>query len=126
MFNIQSTLLEKENIMLKIRTVILSVVLVVILLLAVQLVTARTEVASDPSSDPAGVINSQEQPASQNKEPVPSYRSPFDECFDVPLREAASCGKASQAPVPTYRSELDECFDVSLRDLAGCRNTSGR
>jgi hypothetical protein len=54
----------------------------------------------------------------------PSYRSPLDECYDVPLRDAASCHNASQAPVPAYRSPLDECYDVSLREAAACRNTS--
>lgn len=29
-----------------------------------------------------------------------SYRSPLDECFDVSLREVASCRKASQASIP--------------------------
>ena len=29
-----------------------------------------------------------------------SYRSPLDECFDVSLREVASCRAASQAPIP--------------------------
>ena len=29
-----------------------------------------------------------------------SYRSPTDECFDVPLREVAQCRNAIQTPVP--------------------------
>ena len=49
-----------------------------------------------------------------------SYRSPLDECFDVSLREAASCRKASQAPVPSYRSPLDVCSDVGLIYRAQC------
>lgn len=53
-----------------------------------------------------------------------SYRSPLDECFDVPLREAASCGNASQVLIPSYQSPLDECFDVSISELASCRNAS--
>jgi hypothetical protein len=30
----------------------------------------------------------------------PTYRSPLDECFDVPLREVAQCRNAIQAPAP--------------------------
>jgi hypothetical protein len=49
-----------------------------------------------------------------------SYRSPLDECFDVPLREVASCRNASQVPVPSYRSPSDECSDVGLIYRAQC------
>jgi hypothetical protein len=49
-----------------------------------------------------------------------SYRSPLDECFDVPLREVASCRSTSQAPVPSYRSPLDVCSDVGLIYRAQC------
>jgi hypothetical protein len=107
--------------MLNIRTVILSVALVVILSLSVPLVTARTEVVSDPSRDPATVLNNQESSVSQNKAPIPSYRSPLDECYDVPLREAASCRNTSQAPIPSYRSPRDVCYDVPLSAAAACR-----
>ena len=107
--------------MLKIRTILLSIVLVLILMLTAQLVTARTEVVSDPASDLAGVSNHQEQSANQNIAPVSSYRSPLDECYDVPLREAAGCRKTSQAPIPSYRSPLDVCFDVPLNAATACR-----
>jgi hypothetical protein len=110
--------------MLNIRTVILSVVLVLLLMVAVPLVTARTEIVADPSSHPASVLNNQEQSASQNRAPIPSYRSPLDECYDVPLREAASCRNTSQPPVPSYRSPLDVCYDVPLREVASCRIAS--
>jgi hypothetical protein len=30
----------------------------------------------------------------------PTYRSPLDECFDVPLREVAQCRNAIQVPTP--------------------------
>ena len=49
-----------------------------------------------------------------------SYRSPLDVCFDVPLREVASCRNASQVPVPSYRSPLDVCSDVGLIYRAQC------
>ena len=107
--------------MLNIRIVILSVALVVILMVAVPLVTARTEVASNPLSDPAGAPNNSVEIANQRKEPIPSYRSPLDECYDVSLREVASCRIASQVPVPAYRSPLDVCFDVPLSAAAACR-----
>jgi len=58
------------------------------------------------------------QQAARNK----LYRSPLDVCYDVPLRDVASCRNASQVPVPAYRSPLDECFDVSLMEIASCRN----
>ena len=60
----------------------------------------------------------------QNKAPIPSYRSRLDECFDVPLSEAAACRTESQTLVPSYRSRLDECFDVSVSELASCRDAS--
>jgi len=53
-----------------------------------------------------------------------SYRSPLDECFDVSLREVASCRKASQVPVPSYRSPLDECSDVGLIYRTQCLSES--
>jgi hypothetical protein len=110
--------------MLNIRMVLLSAVVLLVLGLTARLVTAGTEVVSDPSSDPARVINNQAPSASQNKAPIPSYRSPLDECFDVPLREAASCRNASQVLIPSYRSPLDECYDVPLREANSCRNAS--
>ena len=114
--------------MLNIRTVILSVVLVVVLMLTVQLVNARTEVVSDPLSDPVIVLDHQDRYDKMNKVPIPSYRSPLDECFDVPLSEAAACRTESQPLVPSHRSsyryELDECSDVSLIELASCRKAS--
>jgi len=60
----------------------------------------------------------------QNTAPIPSYRSRLDECFDVPLSEAAVCRTESQPLVPSSRSRLDECFDVSVSELAGCRDAS--
>ena len=92
--------------MLNIRTIILSAVLAAILIFTVQLVTARTEVVPNPSSDPVIVLDHQDRYDQMNKVPIPSYRSPLDECFDVPLREIASCRNPSQAPTssaPTIR-----------------------
>jgi hypothetical protein len=100
--------------MLNIRPIILSVVLVVLLLLAVPLVAARTEVVSDPSSDLVIALDHQERYDKMNKlpiphqdrydkmnrVPIPSYRSPLDVCYDVPLREVASCRIADPASVP--------------------------
>lgn len=110
--------------MLNNRIVIPSVVLLFMLLVTARLATARTEVASDPSNGPAAVMGNQQQSATENKVPMPSYRPPLDECFDVSLREAASCRKASQVLAPSYRSPLDECFDVPLREAVRCRNAS--
>jgi hypothetical protein len=53
-----------------------------------------------------------------------SYRSPLDECFDVSLREVASCRIASQVAVPSYRSPLDVCFDVGLIYRTQCLSES--
>jgi hypothetical protein len=53
-----------------------------------------------------------------------SYRSPLDECFDVSLREAASCRNAIQVPVPSYQSPLDVCFDAGLIYRAQCLSES--
>ena len=82
--------------MLNIRTAILSVVILVALMLTVQLVAARTEIASDPSQDSVIVLDNPEPSGNHYNLPIPSYRSPLDECFDVPLREAAECRDASQ------------------------------
>lgn len=86
--------------MLNIRTVIFSAVLLVALMLAITLVTARTEVVSDPSSRPVSALNNQEQSANQNRAPIPSYRSPLDVCYDVPLSAAAACRITEQTPAP--------------------------
>jgi hypothetical protein len=110
--------------MLNIRTLILSVALVVILMLAVPLVTARTEVASNPSGDPASVLNHQEESVNQNKAPIPSYRSPLDVCFDVPLREATACRSTSQTTARSYPRPIDECSDAGLIYRAQCLRES--
>jgi hypothetical protein len=128
--------------MLNIRTVILSVVVLVVLGLGAQLVTARTEVVSDPLSDPVIVLNHQDRYDKMNSSsridpvivldhqnrydkmnnvPIPSYRSPLDVCYDVPLREIASCRATSQVTVPAYRSPLGVCYDVPLSTAAACR-----
>ena len=107
--------------MLNLRTIVLSVVLVLVLMLTGRLVTAGTEVVADPSSDSASVIDNQESSSDQNKASIPSYRSPLDECYDVPLREANSCRNASRPPIPLYRSPLDVCYDVPLNAAAACR-----
>jgi hypothetical protein len=70
------------------------------------------------------VSNPPQESANPNIAPIPSYRDPLEECFDVPLREAASCRIASQVPVPAYRSPLDVCYDVPLREVTSCRNAS--
>ncbi len=82
--------------MLNIRTAILSAALLVALIFAVTVVTARTEVVSDPLSEPASVLAAPEQSSHQINAPIPSYRSPLDECYDVPLREATRCRNAGQ------------------------------
>jgi len=87
--------------MLNIRTVILSAALLVALIFAVTVVTARTEVVSDPLSEPVIVLDNQEPSGNQYNVPIPSYRSPLDECFDVPLRDAAGCRDASQTITDT-------------------------
>ena len=107
--------------MLNIRTFILSLGLVVIFVLTVGLVTAGTEVVSGPTSGPASAPDNSVEIANQRKEPISSYRSPLDVCYDVPLREVASCRIASQVPVPAYRSPLDVCYDVPLSAAAACR-----
>jgi len=111
--------------MLNIRTVILSATLVVLLLLAIPLATARTEVSSDPSDESASALNHPEEVANRNIASIPSYRDPLDECFDVPLSEAAACHAEGQSLVPSYRSKLlDECSDAGLIYRAQCLRES--
>ena len=138
--------------MLNIRTIILSAVVLVALIFAVTLATARADAVPAPSDHSAELIEDQ-QSTVQNKAPIPTYRSPLEACFDVPLREVAGCREASQASVgsyrplrdvcfdvpigevaacslespnlvASYRSPLDECFDVSISELTSCRNAS--
>jgi hypothetical protein len=124
-FNIQWFLFRMEKLMLNIRIVILSATLVVLLLLAIPLATARTEVISDPSGDSATVSNHPEESVDQNIAPVPSFRDPLDECFDVPIRDLAACRGAGQTPVQSNRPSLDQCFDVSnISERALCREAS--
>jgi hypothetical protein len=137
---------------------IVAAVFVVVIALAVQ--QALTTKAIVPEANSAHTESSEQSVHEEQHGVTPqeyatnsSYRSPLDECFDVSLREAASCRKASQAPVglyrpprevcfdvplggavtcpiegptlvPSYRSPLDECFDVSLREVTDCRNAS--
>jgi hypothetical protein len=82
--------------MLNIRTLILAVVLMILLMLSVQLVTARTEVVSHPSRGSVSWLDIQEAYVDQHKAPIPSYRSPLDVCYDLPLREATDCREAKQ------------------------------
>ena len=111
--------------MLNLRTLILSVVLVITLMLTIPLVTAGTEVASNPSSEGANVSEIQEQPVGlKNSYSASSYRSQFGECFDVSIKDLATCRGASQPPVQSFRSPLDECFDVSISEVASCRAAS--
>jgi hypothetical protein len=111
--------------MLNIRTIILSAVLVILLVFAVPLVTARTGAVSNPSSDLAAASDHQKQSADlDNTYSVPSYRSQFGECFDVPIRELAACRSVDQTPVQSNRPPLDECFDVSISELSSCRKAS--
>jgi hypothetical protein len=106
--------------MLNIRTATLSIGLVALLLLVVPLLTAWTEpVVGDSSSQ----INSGAGsfPSASLAKPRLPYRSQFDECFDVPLRELAAC-RADRKPPAFYSApQLDECFDVSISELASCR-----
>jgi hypothetical protein len=86
--------------MLNTRTLILSVVVVVILLLAVPLVTARTEAVSNPAGASVLVLDHQDRYDEMNRAPIPSYRSPLDVCYDVPLSAAAACHLAEQPVTP--------------------------
>ncbi len=56
------------------------------------------------------------------------YRASLDECFDVPLKDAAAChghtlvfAPPGAEPTPEYRPSSDDCFDVPLKDAAACR-----
>ena len=111
--------------MLNIRTLILSVVLVVVLILTVPLVAARTEPVSNPSGDAVGAPESKEQSLGlKNNYGPASYRSQFVDCFDVPIKELASCRELGQVPAQADGPTLDECFDVSISELASCRKES--
>jgi hypothetical protein len=120
MFNDQPTsLIKGENIMLKIRTIILSGILVVFLVLTVQMVTAGRVSGSEPESGTGNAAESQEVSTGLKKTyNITDYRSQFGECSDVSIAELAACRAESQLPV---RVPLDECFDVSLIEVASCR-----
>jgi hypothetical protein len=54
---------------------------------------------------------------------VPGYRAPTNECFDVPLSEAANCqAQSSASRVQPLQAPLGVCFDVPLSELDGCRS----
>lgn len=108
--------------MLKIRIIIKVVILV--LMLIVRLVTARAASTSIPTNNPASKLSYQDVTTSKNYLSELLYRSPLDECFDVPLSELNSCWNTNKAPTRLNRPPLDECFDVPLRELASCRNAS--
>jgi len=116
---------RKEKIMLNFRTFTLSIGLAAIFVLTVGLVAARTENVSHSTSAPASAAEIQQRPADRNDTyRVPSYRSQYGECFDVPIREVAACHRASQTSVQADRSLVDECYDVSLSEVASCRKAN--
>ena len=111
--------------MLNIRTIILFVAFVVVFVLTIGSMTVRTEAVPAPEGNPAGVLENQERSASLNHvDSIRLYRFSLDECYNLPLSEAAECQKESQASIQLYRSRLDDCYDVPLRELASCRIAS--
>ena len=119
--------LKGENLMLNIRTLILSVALVLILTFSAQFVIARTAGISNLSSNTLSAVQNKQTSVNQSSIHLPLHRFGLDECFDVSLMELANCRSGSQvsAPAPSlYRSPLDECYDVPLREVTACRNAS--
>jgi hypothetical protein len=105
-------------------SVVLSVVLVVIFTFTAGLMTTEAKVVSDESSE-AAKSEVQEPSGKPNKSySAASYRSQFGGCFDVAIKDLATCREADQMPVQSYRSQFGECFDVSIKDLATCRDAS--
>jgi hypothetical protein len=58
---------------------------------------------------------------------IPSYRDRRDECFDVPIREAASCGTSQGSSFTTamdsnswHRRQRGVCFDLPISQAASC------
>jgi len=111
--------------MLNIRTIGLFVVLALILTLTVQLVTAGTETTST-SANEANVVPEHQVSTAGTRDTysLAAYRSQFGECFDVSIRDLATCRTESQASVYTNHPRLDECFDEALMEEASCRNES--
>lgn len=85
--------------MFKMRTFIPAVVLALVLVLAVRFDAYRTASASNSSVIAHGVHANQEGVTSQNRQPVSSYRSRLDDCFDVSIGERVTCQNATLAPV---------------------------
>ena len=85
-----------------IRTVVFSVMLVAIFVLTIGLVATGAEIMSDASSNPVRLHNPQQQSDTWNAASIPPYRARLllDECFDVPIGEAAKCWNRNQAPIP--------------------------
>jgi hypothetical protein len=78
--------------MLNIRTISLSVISTLILLLTVQLAIAKTEVASPTANKAESVPERQESSAVEMNTPnLTAYRFQFGECFDVSIKDQASC-----------------------------------
>jgi len=111
--------------MLNFRTLILSIGLAAVSVLTLGLVAARTENDSHNSNTPFRVSEIQRRPASGNETyHASSYRSQYGECFDVAIRDIASCHGASQTTAQAVRAPIDECFDVSLSEVASCRKAN--
>jgi hypothetical protein len=123
MFNVQATNLRKgENIMLKLRTIILSGIVAAILVLTVQMVIAGTDSVSESEKGTGNGAESQEvSTVSKKTYNILEYRSRFGECADVSIAELAACRAEGQSPV---QGILDECFDVSLMEVASCRSAN--
>lgn len=109
--------------MLNIRTTSLSVMLALILLLTVTLMTVRSEAVLSAPDNADNVPNLQEPSTIEvNMSSLLTYRSQFGECFDVSIKDHASCHDESLYTLQAHPALLDECFDVSLMEAAGCRN----
>jgi hypothetical protein len=104
--------------------------LAVVAAFAVRLAVATNQtVAGAADSARDGPAMGVQPPAESVPGDTRFYRSPPDECFDVPLSDLNGCRAASLAPVwpgsggvPGYRAPSDECFDVPLSEAAGCRS----
>ena len=103
--------------------------LVVLAALTLRQARATTEVVAGQSDNSSTTLDQSRGSAGQTTlvRPRP-YRASLDECFDVPLKDAAACRSHTQAfappaaePTPPYRPSSDECFDVPLKDAAACR-----
>ena len=103
--------------------------LVIVLAFVIRLGVATNELARSEGGQAAVEAQAPEQGVPRYLPgQVAGYRQPTNECYDVPISEAAACRGDVEAPashwadtMAGYRQPPYECYDAPLSEAAACR-----